>query len=102
MTVYNLQIITPDQLVIHFACECDEADERNNIHECLRNGICYESELAWVMLRMLKPGDIAIDVGANIGFFTMLMAKLVGPTGHVIALEPGELAREYLMKNIEH
>jgi len=35
----------------------------------------------------LKPGDTFIDAGANIGFYTILGAMLVGPTGHVIACE---------------
>ena len=36
----------------------------------------------------IKPGDIVIDAGANIGFFTILFAKLVGSAGRVIAFEP--------------
>ncbi|MFZ0547269.1 MAG: FkbM family methyltransferase [Candidatus Promineifilaceae bacterium] len=36
----------------------------------------------------LQPGDVLFDVGANIGFFTVISAKLVGPQGHVYAFEP--------------
>lgn len=36
----------------------------------------------------LKPGDVAVDVGANIGFFCILFATLVGPRGKVVAFEP--------------
>jgi hypothetical protein len=36
----------------------------------------------------LKPGDVAVDVGANIGFFTALFGTLVGPAGRVFAFEP--------------
>ena len=57
--------------------------------EHFKQGKCYEPELAWVMFRALQTGDIAIDVGANIGFFTGIMSKLVGLTGRVIACEPG-------------
>lgn len=53
-------------------------------------GHVYEPEVCWVMLRALRPGDTAIDVGANVGFFTCLMASLVGPTGNVVAFEPSE------------
>ncbi|ADP69688.1 methyltransferase FkbM family [Rhodomicrobium vannielii ATCC 17100] len=35
----------------------------------------------------LKPGDVAIDAGANIGVVTVFMARLVGPHGHTIAVE---------------
>jgi FkbM family methyltransferase len=37
---------------------------------------------------VLKPGDVVIDVGANIGYYTTLAAKAVGPSGRVIAIEP--------------
>lgn len=36
----------------------------------------------------LRPGDVLYDVGANVGFFTVLAARLVGPGGHVVAFEP--------------
>ncbi len=51
---------------------------------------CCEPEVVHLMLRVLKPGDIVVDGGANIGFFTMLMAKLIGETGRVYAFEPAE------------
>src|SRR3954469_6119476 len=38
--------------------------------------------------RVLTMGDSAVDVGAHIGFFTMLMAAAVGPEGRVYAFEP--------------
>jgi FkbM family methyltransferase len=41
---------------------------------------------AWISGR-LGPGDTFIDVGANIGYYTMLASHLVGPTGHVVAIE---------------
>lgn len=41
----------------------------------------------WVRER-LKPGDVAFDIGCNIGFFTVMMAKAVGSTGQIHAFEP--------------
>ena len=38
--------------------------------------------------RLINPGDTVIDVGANWGVHTLLMSKLVGPSGRVIAIEP--------------
>jgi FkbM family methyltransferase len=35
----------------------------------------------------LRPGDTFIDAGANIGFYTVLAERLVGPDGHVVAFE---------------
>ena len=36
----------------------------------------------------LRPGDTVVDIGANIGAFTVLVAKVVGPHGRVISFEP--------------
>lgn len=54
----------------------------------IRNGMLYEPDVSAVMLRTLAPGDLVVDVGANIGYFTSLAALLVGPRGQVLAFEP--------------
>ena len=46
-----------------------------------------ESEVQSALQEYVAPGMTVYDVGANIGFFTMLAARLVGPTGHVAAFE---------------
>jgi FkbM family methyltransferase len=38
--------------------------------------------------RVVRPGMVAVDVGANWGLHTLLLSRLVGPTGRVVALEP--------------
>ncbi len=48
----------------------------------------YEPEVTAIFRRILRPGMAVIDVGANIGYFTMLSASLVGPSGYVLAVEP--------------
>ncbi|WP_299174825.1 FkbM family methyltransferase [uncultured Brevundimonas sp.] len=48
----------------------------------------YETHVQSVFRNYVKPGATVLDVGANIGFFTMLAASLVGPQGQVIAIEP--------------
>ena len=54
----------------------------------LKNGGKYESHVTGVFRDRLKPGMHVVDIGANIGYFTMLSASLVGPTGSVMAIEP--------------
>lgn len=49
----------------------------------------------------LEPGDTVIDVGANLGFMSVLFAQLVGPTGNVFALEPSRRAFEKLEYTIQ-
>jgi FkbM family methyltransferase len=49
---------------------------------------------------ILRPGDVAIDVGANLGAHTIPMARLVGPTGFVFAVEPQRILFNILCGNI--
>lgn len=49
----------------------------------------------------ISKGDTVIDVGANIGCFSILASRLVGPIGRVIAIEPEPSTHERLLKNIE-
>ena len=48
----------------------------------------YEPAIQLVVERTLRAGDVAFDVGANLGYFTLLMATNVGPSGRVVAFEP--------------
>jgi FkbM family methyltransferase len=48
----------------------------------------WEMWLTIAMSRNLKPGMIAIDIGANFGYYSLLMADIVGPGGRVVAVEP--------------
>jgi FkbM family methyltransferase len=49
----------------------------------------------------IKEGDIVIDIGANIGYYTLIFAQLVGSSGKVFAFEPEPKNFEILRKNIE-
>jgi FkbM family methyltransferase len=49
----------------------------------------------------IKPGDVVIDVGANIGYFTCLLSKLVGKSGHVYSFEPELNNFKMLKMNVE-
>lgn len=48
----------------------------------------WEADEADFLLGVLKPGQTFLDVGANVGYMTLLGARSVGPGGHVIAVEP--------------
>lgn len=47
----------------------------------------------------LKPGSVFYDVGANVGFFTVIGARLVGPSGTVYAFEPVPVNASYIRLN---
>ena len=48
----------------------------------------YEANKQKRFAEVVRAGDIVLDLGANVGFYTLLAAKLVGPDGLVIAMEP--------------
>lgn len=50
----------------------------------------YEGHLAEMFEYLIRPADRCIDVGANIGIHTIRLAKLVGPSGNIIAIEPDQ------------
>jgi len=49
---------------------------------------------------LLRAGDWALDIGANVGTYTLLFSERVGPTGRVIALEPVPATFELLAANV--
>jgi FkbM family methyltransferase len=60
----------------------------------------YEPELRDIMRTVLPVDGTAIDVGANTGWHSLLMARLVGPRGRVLAIEPNPSVREHLLRNV--
>jgi FkbM family methyltransferase len=60
----------------------------------------FEKEMDFVR-HWLRPGMAVIDIGANLGVYSLPMARLVGKTGHVFAYEPGSEARTLLERSRE-
>ncbi|RKU24908.1 hypothetical protein C6503_00020 [Candidatus Poribacteria bacterium] len=50
--------------------------------------------------KIIEPGDICWDIGANIGFYTCLLATKVGDNGRVVAFEPAARTYGYLKENV--
>jgi len=51
--------------------------------------------------RFLRPGDVCVEVGANIGYYALLESHLVGKTGKIFAIEPSRQNIKLLNRNIE-
>ena len=64
------------------------------------NGVYGELDTK-IIREEIHEGDIVIDVGANIGYYTLIFAQLVGSSGKVFAFEPEPKNFEILKKNIE-
>lgn len=59
----------------------------------------FEPETVRCYQRIVKPGDVVLDIGANIGAHALLLAKSVGESGKVIAFEPTDYAFSKLSEN---
>lgn len=60
-----------------------------------------ESEQTDRFVRELKPGQVFFDVGANVGYYSILASRLVGRTGKVVAFEPVVRNISYLQRHVE-
>jgi FkbM family methyltransferase len=62
----------------------------------------YEPEETALVESVVKPGNVVVDLGACIGYYTLLFSKLVGPTGRVIAFEPAPDSCAILRRNVQN
>jgi len=60
-----------------------------------------ERHLLDLLVETVKPGDVVYDIGANVGFYTVPLAKAVGPQGKVIAFEPERTSYNHLQENLK-
>jgi FkbM family methyltransferase len=61
----------------------------------------YEPAIQSLIEETLRPGDVAFDVGSNLGYFTLLMATKVGHDGRVVAFEPDPEMFSALERNLD-
>jgi len=62
-------------------------------------GVMEESEIS-VWRAVLRPGDDVVDGGANLGYWSLVAAGLVGPAGRVFAFEPVPATADTLARNV--
>jgi FkbM family methyltransferase len=65
---------------------------------CFREA--YEPGVRAAILAGVRPGDVVLDIGAHIGLWTLLMSRLVGPSGTVTAFEPVPRSADRLRHNL--
>lgn len=93
MSTLEVVLPTPDG-VLRFRCP--------NALTLRRACTLYVKEVGtidWLNQR-LQPGDLFLDIGANIGVYTLYAAQRVGPSGHVYAVEPHLPNAVALMENL--
>jgi len=95
----HIEILHRDN--VDFDLEIDLACPQDwTVNHYLDNNAHPEPELIHFLVRALRPGGYAIDCGACTGFFTLVMAALAGPTGKVLAIEPGSNNLPRLRANV--
>jgi FkbM family methyltransferase len=60
----------------------------------------YERDKQLAFYQTITSGSVVFDVGANVGFYTLLASSLVGPEGHVYAFEPAPRNLQYLREHL--
>src|SRR2546426_4401381 len=61
----------------------------------------YETDVEAYLRSILQRGDIFIDIGANVGYFSIIASELVGQEGRVYAFEPCERIHRLLSRSVE-
>lgn len=84
---------------LHIRFDLDSPVHQSILAELQQTG-AYEAATSKFLFRALRPGDTFIDVGAHIGFFSLLASFVVGPEGKVIAVEPTDENYAQLDHNI--
>jgi FkbM family methyltransferase len=61
----------------------------------------WEPNITAAFKRSIGSGDVCLDIGAHIGYYTLVAARIVGSQGHVFAFEPSPQNYERLRANVE-
>ena len=70
------------------------------LYSLAQQNMLYEYQTAMIAVGVLRPGDIALDIGAHVGYFTMLFRLAVGAEGRVFSFEPQAETYRRLLHNV--
>jgi FkbM family methyltransferase len=82
-----------------FKMRCHISDNTTE-YRIVRKGTHHDVSDITMITSRLTPGDVFIDIGANCGLYTLHAARLVGPHGIVVAIEPSTVMRDRLAFNV--
>lgn len=75
-------------------------EQSESISNILRHHFTWQRQLTQFIAQALRPGDIFVDVGANLGYFTLVAANAVAKSGCVHAFEPEPRNFALLQRNL--
>lgn len=76
-------------------------DDKSYVGKEIVNTGIWEQKSTEIIRKFVEEGDIVLDVGANFGYYSVIMSKLVGKNGQVLAFEPTTYFYNLLQKNIK-
>jgi FkbM family methyltransferase len=76
-----------------------DTDDTGFASHMLMDGF-WEIHITEVMASILRPGMTVVDAGANFGYYSLLMANMIGPRGHLYAVEPNPKTINFLKKTL--
>jgi FkbM family methyltransferase len=89
LRIYNralMHVARKRRVRTYFGATLD-CDARDMIQATLIHFRAWEPNVSRAAADLLVPGDTAVDVGANIGYYSLLFSSLVGPDGQIVAIE---------------
>ncbi len=89
---------TTDVPLYGFTLTCDVFNVR--VYTEIKKDGAYEAAMSALIASRLRPGMTAIDVGANIGYYSLLASEKVGASGKVFSVEPDPACVALLKRNI--
>jgi|GEM_PF-3544458 len=76
--------------------------EGDHLHTTLRQGLMWERHITFFMaLRAWKPDSVFFDIGANVGYYSLLATRFV-TDGRIVAVEPHPAIHAALARNLSH
>lgn len=75
-------------------------DEKKYLDKCVIETGVFEKESTLLVKKLITLGNCVLDIGANIGYYSVIFSKLTGSEGRVLSFEPVKYYREILLKNL--
>ena len=92
--------LVPRRLELQFGCTMMFPKGYRAILDYADGTYAPERPVVELLSRLLKPGMTVVDIGAHLGYYTLLSRKFVGETGRVVAFEPSPVFYEVLKANL--
>jgi FkbM family methyltransferase len=99
--IFSRLLPTPVLIDLFEFCGIFEIDIRSDLFRTIAFQGCYENDLLKIVSQFLDTKRDAVDIGANVGFYSVYFAKNVSKSCKVLSVEPIPKTFEFLKKNIE-